>query len=83
MKHFLTIVLLLSGLVMGVLLGELATSVSALSFLNFGFDFGMAQPVVLNLGIMKLTLGFWMKLNIAGVIGLVLAAVISNKLIRV
>ena len=83
MKHFLTIVLLLAGLVMGVLLGELATSVSWLEFLNFGFDFGISQPFVLNLGILKLTFGFWMKLNIAGVIGLIVAAVVSNKLIRI
>lgn len=82
MKHFLTVILLLSGLVMGVLLGELATSVSWLKFLNLGFDFGMVEPAIINLGIIKITLGFWMKLNLAGVIGLVIAAFLSNKLIK-
>ncbi|MEG0221221.1 MAG: DUF4321 domain-containing protein [Clostridia bacterium] len=67
---------------MGVLLGDLAASVSWLKFLSFGFDFGITEPAVLNLGIMKVTLGFWMKLNLAGVIGLITAAIVSNKVLR-
>lgn len=79
MKKFLTVVIILVGLLTGVLLGELAASVSWLKFLSIGTEIGFTNPVVLNLGIIQFTFGFWAKLNIAGILGLIISGIIVKK----
>lgn len=81
MKKFLTIIIILVGLLTGVLLGELAANVSWLKFLSIGTEIGFTNPVVLNLGIIQLTLGFWAKLNIAGILGLIISGIIVKKVL--
>lgn len=73
-KNFWVLLLfLLSGLVLGGLLGELAKSVSWLWWLAYGNEFGLSSPVTLDLSILKLTFSFMFKINIASIIGLAIA----------
>lgn len=82
MKNFFICILILAGFVMGVLLGDLTSQINGLNFLGFGFDFGFENPIILNLGVLKLTLGFWMKINLGGIIGLIASIFISNKVMK-
>ena len=50
------IIFLLSGLVIGGFLGELAKSIDWLWWLSFGQEFGLENPLVLNLSVVTLTL---------------------------
>ncbi len=72
-------ILLFSGIILGGLLGQLASQVSFLSWLSYGQSFGLEQPFVLNLGILNLSFGIMFNLNIASIIGVLLAMFIYRK----
>ena len=76
---WILLIFILSGLVVGGLLGELAKQVSWLSWMGFGQEFGLENPLVLNLGVLKITFALMVKINIASIIGLALAIVIYRK----
>lgn len=70
------LLLVLAGLVLGAFLGQIASGVSALSWLGFGSTFGLAKPLVLDLGILVLTFGLKISINIASIIGILIAIII-------
>ena len=72
--------LILSGIVLGGFIGSLTAGIPALSWLDYGQVFGLAEPVVLNLGILVLTFGLTIKISIASIVGLVLAVIIYRVL---
>lgn len=80
-KNFwILLIFLLSGLVIGGLLGELAGNVGGLWWLSFGQQFGLESPLVLNLSILSITFAFSVKINIASIIGLAIAIFIYRKI---
>ena len=82
-KNFwLLLIFILSGIVIGGLLGELATQVSYLGWLAYGMDFGTTNPFTLDMGLLNLTFGLTFKMNIASIIGLLIAVFIYRKVVR-
>lgn len=80
-KNFwILLIFMLSGLVIGGLLGDLAASVEGLWWLAFGQEFGLENPVILNLSILKITFGLMIKINISSIIGLGIAIFIYRKI---
>ena len=77
---WILLVFILSGLVIGGLLGDVASKVSGLNWLSYGQSFGLAQPVVLDLNIINITFGFGLKINIASIVGIVIAIFIYKKI---
>ena len=77
---WILLVFLLAGLVIGGLLGKLASSVSWLWWLSYEQQFGLETPIVLDLSVLKLTFGLTFKINIASIIGMVLAIFIYKKI---
>ena len=62
-KHFwILVIFLLSGLVIGGLLGQLAAEVDFLWWLDYGESFGLTAPLELDLNIIKLTVFFFSSL---------------------
>ena len=49
----------------------LADGVSFLSWLSYGQAFGLQNPVVLNLGVMSITFGLSIEINIASILGMI------------
>jgi len=76
---WILIIFILSGLVIGGLLGELASRVDWLWWLSYSQSFGLENPVVLDLSIMKITFGLMFKISISSIIGMVLAIFIYRK----
>ena len=76
---WILILFILSGLVIGGLLGELAAQIDWLWWLSFGQEFGLEEPLVLNLSVLKLTFALMIKINIASIIGMGLAIFIYRK----
>ena len=72
-------VFILSGLVVGGLLGDLAGKVDFLWWLGYGESFGLTSPLELDLSIIKITFALSFKINIASIIGLILAIFIYRK----
>jgi len=84
---FLLVILILAGIVVGGLIGELlvnlANAVPALSFLKYlGYyhSFGLESPILLDLSVLKLQFGFTVQFSIFGVIGMIIALFIYRKL---
>lgn len=73
----LLLIFLLVGLVLGGILGEVFQGV--VPFMSYGKAIGV-QPFTVDLAIIVITLGFTMSLNIAGIIGLMLALFLYSKL---
>lgn len=76
-------IMLLTGIILGTLLGEAASSISALGFLNYGKTIGISvgDPLVLDLSIMKLSFGVELRLTLASIIGLITAIVLYKKVL--
>lgn len=77
---WILLVFILSGLVIGGLIGDIASKVNGLDWLSYGQSFGLAQPVILDLNIINITFGFGLKINVASIIGIVLAIFIYKKI---
>ena len=79
-KNFwILLIFLLSGLVIGGLLGELANKVDWLWWLSYGQSFGLSTPVTLDLSILKITFSCMIKINVASIIGIILAVIWYRK----
>ncbi len=68
--------LLLSGIVLGGFIGNLAAGVPGFSWLAYGQSFGLTSPIVFDIGIMVLTFGLTIHISIASIIGVLLAIII-------
>ena len=79
-KNFwIFLIFMLSGLVLGGLLGELASRVDFLWWVAYGQEFGLSEPVVLDLSVLKISFGCMFKINIASIIGMILAIFCYRK----
>lgn len=72
---WLLLLFILIGVVLGGLIGEVASGVKGLNWLCYGQSFGLDTPVVLNLGVLLITFGFQIKITIASIIGVILGIV--------
>lgn len=71
---------LLTGIVLGGFLGTLSEGVAALNWLSYGQSFGFQEPIVLNLGVLAITFGLNITINIASIIGMILSIIIYRFL---
>ena len=76
---WILVLFLLSGLVIGGLLGELASKIDWLWWLSFGEEFGLSKPLELNLKVVTITFGMMIRINIASIIGVIIAIFAYRK----
>ena len=80
-KNFwILLIMLLAGIVLGGFMGQLANGISWLSWLNFGQSFGLDSPLVINFGILVITLGLTIKITMASIIGIAIALFIYRMI---
>ncbi len=77
---WILLIFILSGLVIGGLLGELANKAGGLWWLSYGQSFGMKTPLELDLSVISVTFALMFKINIASIIGMALAIFIYRKI---
>ena len=78
-RVWILIVFLLSGLVIGGLIGELASRIDWLWWLSYGQSFGLTSPIELDLSVIVITFGLMFRINIASIIGMAIALFIYRK----
>ena len=76
---WILLIFILSGLVLGGLLGELATQVDFLWWLSYGETFGLSSPIELDLNVITITFGLGFRMNIASIIGMAIAIFVYRK----
>ena len=67
-------IILAIGVVFGGIITYLTRDISALNWLNIGYEFGLKQPLMLDLYVIKLTFGLTANINVAVILGTVVAA---------
>ena len=77
---WILLIFILSGLVIGGLLGELASKVDWLWWLSYGESFGLENPIILDLSVVKIIFALMFKISISSIIGIVLAIFIYKKI---
>lgn len=78
-RFWLFLIFLFAGIILGGLLGDLAKSVPYLAWLGYGESFGLTEPLVLDISVMKLTFSVMFELNVASIIGIIGAVLIYRK----
>lgn len=73
----LLVIILIIGAICGNLIGE--SLKTKLQILSYGVKMGL-NPTKLELGVFSLTFGFSVNLNIAGVIGIILALLFYQRM---
>ena len=81
-SFWLTLFLILVGVVVGSLAASLAAPVSWLSWLSYGLTFGMTSPLVLNLGVVSFTFAVSLDLNVAVILFIALALLLGRLLLQ-
>ena len=76
---WICILFILAGLVIGSLIGSLAANVDFLWWLSYGQEFGLSQPLTLDLQVVKLTFAITFKINIASILGVIISMFIYRK----
>ena len=77
---WILLVLLLSGIVIGGLIATFAVNVSWLSWLAYGEEFGTNGPLGIDLSILKLSFELRLKINVASIVGMIIAIFVYRKL---
>ena len=72
------VLLMLAGIVLGSFIATIAQGVPGFSWLAFGQTFGLHSPLVLDLGILVITFALTIKITIASILGIVVAAIIYH-----
>ena len=73
------IIFILCGIVLGGLIGQLTKDISWLSWLSYGKEFGLVDPITLDLGVVRFTIGLMFDINISSIIGIAIAIFIYRK----
>lgn len=76
---WILLVFILSGLVVGGLLGQLASNVDWLWWLSYSQTFGLQDPIVLDLSVVTITFALMFRISVASIIGMLLAILIYKK----
>lgn len=70
--------LLLAGIVLGSFIAQATAGISFLSWLNYGKNFGLTQPLTLDLGVLVLTFALKIKITIGSIIGVLIGIIIYH-----
>ena len=63
---------------LGSFIATLTAGVGGLGWLSYGQTFGFQNPIVLDLGVMIITFGLTIKITIASILGIIIAAIIYH-----
>ena len=77
----ITVIVVLIGLVLGSFIGEVASQVSFLSWLNYGQSVGIPNFAI-DLYSLQFNMGITFNCTISSILGLILALVVYYKIIK-
>ena len=78
MKRAIIIIFCILGMVVGTAVAQATVGISALKFLSIGGEIGIKTPFTIDLQFLEFMIGFWIKVTVGGVIGMVLFGFISK-----
>ena len=82
-KRVIIVICAILGMIVGVALGEALVSTPYLSWLSIGGEIGLKSPITIDLNFLQFTVGLWCKINIAGVLCMVVFALLAQQIVRI
>lgn len=70
----------LAGLTVGNFIGELFDGVSFLKWVNYVGNFGLDQPLQINLGVIWISFQLKFKITLASIIGMIAGILVYQKI---
>ena len=77
---WILVVIVIAGAMLGSVLANAVGQFTYLSWLGRTIQVGVAPPVVVDLHVLTLTLGFLLRLNLAVLLGILIAAYVFRML---
>lgn len=77
---WILIIFILSGIVVGSLIGDIAAKSGGLWWLAYGQEFGLREPLSVDLSVIKFSFSLMIRLNISSILGMILAVFIYRKI---
>ena len=74
--------IILMGVILGGLIGEILGSIPGLGFLKTGVQIGLTEPVTISLMVVEFTIGLIVKINIMSIVGAWAGYVVKKKIIE-
>lgn len=74
--------IILMGVILGGLVGEILGSIPGLGFLKTGVQIGFTEPVTVSLMVIEFTIGLIFKINIMSIVGAWAGYVVKKKIIE-
>ena len=78
-NFWIAVLFILAGVVIGGFIGTYLGGIPVLSWLNYGANFGITNPLTLDLGVLVLQFGLSIRFTIAGIIGMLIAIFAYKK----
>lgn len=79
---WLNFFLICTGIVVGAMVAEMTVGIPYLSWLSYGLDFGTETPLVLNLNVLRLTVGVSVKITISTILFVALSLILGRIIVR-
>jgi hypothetical protein len=74
--------IILMGVILGGLVGEILGSIPGLGFLKTGVQIGFIEPVTVSLMVIEFTIGLIFKINVMSIVGAWAGYVVKKKIIE-
>ena len=82
-KNFwLNFFLICVGIVLGAMVSEMTSGIPMLSWLSYGLDFGTESPLVLDLNVLRLTVGLSVNISVSTIIFVSLSLFLGRILVK-
>jgi len=82
-KNYLAkIFIILMGVILGGLVGEILGSIPGLGFLKTGVQIGITEPITISLMVVEFTIGLIFKINVMSIVGAWAGYVVKKKIIE-
>ncbi|MBR4000561.1 MAG: DUF4321 domain-containing protein [Clostridia bacterium] len=82
-KNFwLNFFLICVGIVLGAMVSEMTAGIPVLSWLSYGLDFGTETPIILDLNVLRLTMGLSVNISVSTIIFVSLSLLLGRILVK-
>jgi len=82
-KNFwLNFFLICVGIVLGAMVSEMTAEIPVLSWLSYGLDFGTETPLVLDLNVLRLTVGLSVNISVSTILFVSLSLLLGRILVK-
>lgn len=82
-KNFwLNFFLICVGIVLGAMVSEMTAGIPFLSWLSYGLDFGTESPIVLDLNVLRLTVGLSINISVSTIIFVSLSLLLGKIIVK-